>query len=666
MIRARVVLQSIVLVASLLSWSVAATADEDPAGRNGPAASESADQWVERLLGDNLPWSFVFDGQASRDLLPRWTKRVDVQKLDDVRTQHTRTWTDPATGLEVRCVAVVYRDFPALEWTLYFKNTGATDTPILADIQAIDASFACPEGGEFTLHHIRGDNCTTDSFQPLVETLGPKASKTLAPVGGRPTCGAWPYWNLATQDKGFIVALGWPGQWAARFDRDEGRALQIRAGQELTRFKLLPGEEVRSPLVALLFYEGDWLRGQNLWRRWMIAHNLPRPEGKLVPTHYGTCWSIDLHPRADVETAILQGFLREKIPIDFYYIDAGWYPGTGNWWETTGTWEVDKTRFPKGIREVSDLAHANNIQFVLWFEPERAWRGTWLAENHPEWILGGQAGGLVNLGNPDAWNWVVERIDALITSEGVDVYRQDFNIAPLDYWRGADPPDRQGITEIKHVVGYLAFWDELRRRHPKLWIDSCASGGRRNDLETMRRSVPLLRSDCAGDPLGQQCHTYGLSLWLPYYGSGQGMADVYWFRSCIFPASRVGCDTRDKTLDYPLLRRMIDEYRKVQPYLLGDYYPLTPYSLEKSAWIAWQFDEPGQGGFVQAFRREEAAEDTLVLRLAGLDPQATYALENLDDGRVEHRTGEDLITKGLTITLPDRPRAALFVYRVVK
>jgi len=579
-------------------------------------------------------FSFTYGGKPSAELLKSWKLERATRRLDDKRTEHTLTYADPKTGLAVRCVGVEYSDFPSVEWTLHFKNAGAADTPIIADIQAIDAGFVRSGDGEFTLHYIKGDTCSADSFQPLVEPLGPKAAKQLAPGGGRPTNGATPYWNFETQGKGFIVVLGWPGQWAARFDRDEDKTLRIRAGQELTHFKLHPGEEVRSPLVVLQFYHGDWIRGQNLWRRWMVAHNTPRPGGKLVPTHYGACWSDDLHPRGNTEMAVLKGYIRERIPLEFYFIDAGWYPSKRDWSTDVGTWEVDKERFPKGIREISDHARANGIQFVLWFEPERAGPGSWLAENHPEWILGGKSGGVVNLGNRDAWKWIVERIDSLIKSEGVDVYRQDFNIDPLGYWRGADVPDRQGLTEIGHCTGYLAYWDELLRRHPKLWLDSCASGGRRNDLETLRRAVPLLRSDCFDPPLAQQCQTFGLSLWVPYYGSGAIHPTVYCFRSSIFPASRVGWDTRKKDLDYAMLHRMIAEFHKVEPYLLGDYYPLTPYSLAKTAWIGWQFDEPELGGgAVQAFRREEAKEDSLVLKLQGLDPDASYAVETWTTAR---------------------------------
>ena len=101
---------------------------------------------------------------------------------------------------------------------------------------------------------------------------------------------------------------------------------------------------------------------------------------------------------------------------------------------------------------------------------------------------------------------------------------------PLDLWRQNDAPDRQGITENHHVTGYLAYWDELLRRHPGLLIDSCASGGRRNDLETMRRSVPLWRTDFRLDPVGTQCHSYGISFWLPLSGTGTGTYAAYDFR----------------------------------------------------------------------------------------------------------------------------------------
>jgi alpha-galactosidase len=394
----------------------------------------------------------------------------------------------------------------------------------------------------------------------------------------------------------------------------------------------------------------------------MITHNLPRPGGKPVPLHYGACFG-NLQPRAEEELAVIDGYAREGIPLEYWFIDAGWYPGSGEWWNV-GTWEIDRERFPRGLREVADRVHAQGMKFVVWFEPERVSAGSWLAENRPEWVLGGSNGGLLDLGNPEAWRWVLERLDGLLTGEAIDVYRQDFNIDPLPYWRANDSDDRQGITENRHVVGYLALWDETLRRHPDLFIDTCASGGRRNDLETLWRSVPLLRSDFWNDPVSQQAQTMGLAPWMPYYGSGMTAPAVYWFRSCIFPASRIGWDARDPSLDYALLRRMIEECREIQPYMTGDFYPLTPYSLANDTWAAWQWHRSDlNAGMVQAFRRAECPAESVAIHLRGLDRRASYTLIDLDDPDPLTLTGRALMDEGLPLRAPHRPAALLVRYK---
>lgn len=59
-----------------------------------------------------LPFSFTYGGQASAPLLAGWPRTTASWALDSGRQQHTSTWTDPKTGLEVRCVAVAYAGYP--------------------------------------------------------------------------------------------------------------------------------------------------------------------------------------------------------------------------------------------------------------------------------------------------------------------------------------------------------------------------------------------------------------------------------------------------------------------------------------------------------------------------------------------------------------------------
>jgi len=204
-----------------------------------------------RVWSGDLPFSFSYGGKPSAELLKSWPSKRGSRKLDDVRIEHVLGWADPATGLEVRWVAVEYRDFPTVECTLYFKNSGSKDTPILADIQALDLPverFPWPSAAwsEFKLHHQTGSPCQPNDYEPHVSVLNPGDVKRISAAGGRPTNSDLPFFNLELPtSEGMIVVVGWPGQWAAEFARDKSYGLRIRAGQQLTRFKLFPGEEVR-------------------------------------------------------------------------------------------------------------------------------------------------------------------------------------------------------------------------------------------------------------------------------------------------------------------------------------------------------------------------------------------------------------------------------------
>jgi alpha-galactosidase len=166
---------------------------------------------------------------------------------------------------------------------------------------------------------------------------------------------------------------------------------------------------------------------------------------------------------------------------------------------------------------------------------------------------------------------------------------------------------------------------------------------------------------------GNQAQTFGLSSWLPWQGVGVPFfTDRYAVRSYYvtgFGMISAGDWTTDEH-KRPGTIRGYTEARRIGPLLLGDYYPLTPYSLDKTSWIAWQFHRTDLNeGVVQAFRRPEAMNETLSVKLHGLDPQQRYEIENLDGGK-EVRTGAELL-RGLDITLREKPAAAVLVLKTI-
>ncbi len=664
--------------------------------------------WDAHLAGDAWPFSFLLDG-ARVDKSEGWTVDRVLREPDAERQALTLTARHPSHGVMVRVEAVRYLRHPAIEWTVHLDQATSGLCPLISDLQGLDADWqqTAKDRPFLVRTHVGDDHLLRTIFQPVDHEMHSGRRISLAPTSnagqeadGRSCSGAFPY--LTVEEAGFdrcharemqrcfFLAIGWPGRWSAEIAQD-GDRLRIRAGQERTRLRLRPGESVRSPLIALCFFQGpDRLRAGNLWRRWMLACNVPRLNGALPPPmlEATTCGFLDEMGRATEanQIAYLDRY-RQIAPITHWWMDAGWYPCwptcfDKNCWWVTGTWAVDRQRFPNGMRAITDHAHGHGIRSILWFEPERVAGGTELRQ-HPQWLLDHaeqrQYGAetplstpvictnrLLDLGNPEARTWLIERVTALIASEGIDVYRQDFNFNPLPYWRGNDLPGREGLTENHHTTGYLAYWDALRQRFPGLLIDSCASGGRRLDLETMRRAVALHPTDRAYQDLEvKQTLRHTLFQWLPFFGGPVlplDRVDAYAFRSTMGLSTCIPFDL-EKPHDLPLLRKLAGEWREVADLFYGDYYPLTRWSLAEDAWMAWQFHRHDQGdGLIQVFRRRDSPIESACFPLHGLDPAAAYVFHDYDaPGEVLHR-GADLAA-GWRIAIPERRTARLIRYR---
>ena len=461
----------------------------------------------------SLPIRFVYNGREYRGM-PEYS-RVSHELTDGniMRAEFTAVLE---AGLEVRLTYTEYRDFPVREWAASFTNTGSADTPVLEQ-----AVLGGPLDGKLSSFvWSNGDTCREDGYEWFTETFADKNALTIGPTDGTSCNGAAPYMQLHMEDYSLRIGIGWPAMWTAAAAKCECGGGCYTVGQKRCHMVIRPGESMRTPRLTVLAYVGDEDHGRNLWRRWYLAHILPREHGEgLKPYLCMHNFMAEGKPEftgatEENQCSALKRYLENGVHPDIWWVDAGWYPCDYNW-PFIGTWIPDEKRFPDGLAPIGRMCGENGIRFLLWFEPERVVTGTWLHRNHPEWLLsvydenGSLRGNhLLNLADRDAWTWLVNHVDSLIKESHVHVYRQDFNFAPLQYWIAAEGEDRVGALENLHVQGYLAYWDELILRNPGLWIDSCASGGRRNDLDTMRRAVPLHYTDVGygNHPVKQKQH----------------------------------------------------------------------------------------------------------------------------------------------------------------
>ncbi|MBN1808083.1 MAG: alpha-galactosidase [Planctomycetes bacterium] len=654
-------------------------------------------------------FSFRYGGKPSTDFLPAWKHALPVptRETPDISAE---TYSDAGTGLKITVTTRRFDDFAAVDRVLEFENAGTQDTPLIEEILPLDATFPLAPAERLLLHHANGSSCRMDDFLPLTADLRPGKTVTITPAGGRSSDGAFPFMNLRHAAAGLIVAVGWSGRWAVRIERASD-AVRLAAGMERTRLKLRPGEKIRTPRILLLPWEGnDPDRGTNLLRRLLAAHYLPRLDGELVMPPVAQCLQAYyyLTGRAGEQYEMKALPRAAALGADTYWIDACWYGEKAEWWQAVGSWDVNRERFPNGLRPVSDAAHEAGMKFVLWFEPERVQAGSQLDREHPEFLLSlkdspGNSNRLFNLGMPEARRYITDLLSNAIDEHGVDVYRQDFNFDPLPYWQAADEPDRVGITEIRYIEGLYATWDELRRRHPHVFIDNCASGGRRIDLETLSRSLPLWPSDfpdvCGlpfgrGLHVGDQCINAGLARWVPLFGGGVWNFTPYSTRSEIiggftfgfhighdrFPPDDApaavdhkdvlagGCTLLDDSFPVDDAAAAIAEFRSVRDFFLGDFHLLLPLTVSFHDWCAWQFHrEDLAAGIAVFFRRHRSPFPAMQVSLRDIRPDAEYEVslsERYGEAPWTCMSGAGLAD--MAVTIQDRPGSLLLRYRMLE
>ena len=483
-----------------------------------------------------------------------------------------------------------------------------------------------------------------------------------------------PFFDVTASHVGYIAAVGWTGDWKAEFTRcDDG--IRMKTGLKETGFYLKPGEKLRTSSVVIMRYSEKEDK-HNKFRRLLrseFSHKHTSPaarEGLTAFELWGGLTSDEMKKR-------IGALASHGIRVEDIWIDAGWYgnctkcddPFTGDWSAYTGDWTVNPRVHPDGLREVSACAKQAGMRLMLWFEPERVVEGTPITKEHPQWFLTlpGTASRILNYGNPEAAEYVFRLLEGYVRELDLSCYRQDFNTDLTAYFRNADEEGRRGITEIKHITGMYALWDRLLAEFPQLIIDNCASGGRRIDIETLKRSIPFFRTDYLcnfnGNPEVLQTHQVNCAAYFPFIGCAiHTKRDTYAIRSS-YSSSWGGAFWNAVFLhmdeeDFAWAKKYTDEYRSIRRYLSLDFYNHGSACFDDTSWAIWQYHDPDtKSGIVMAFRRSNSPFDRVTVALKGIKENGRCHYTDLD-------TGSEYAGGGVTeIVLPEKRSSTILMYR---
>lgn len=663
------------------------------------ASVGNEDWWDNAFNGVTPAFSFRYGGIPSSELLARWPAG---------READATTWTAP-DGFTVRLEQQPLRD-GATEWLLRFKNTGSEPSSVLDEVRCLDTCVPTvrpahvPEDQRVTqaealfltstprVVRARGSAAVVAEFEYAEDRLNRGESLAMGAPTGRSSDSWLPYFTTEQYGRGVFFGLGWSGAWSCTISNPDGD-FRVMAGIDRLRLRLKPGEDVRGVRVLAMPWEGDRVDAHNQFRRLLRDFYTPRIDGRIAEGPFSIAQWGGMGAGSQLERIAI--YEEQQLPQDYVWIDAGWFGDdpspsptefTGEWSQVVGDWQVNPHRLPDGLEPIVDAVERAGMELMLWLEPGRARVGSAWPEEHPDWFLSHPADPdnlLLNFGNPDARKGALELVTSLIEKYRLGVYREDFNIAPAPFWAELDEPDRLGIAEIRYIEGHYAFWDELRRRFPRLIIDNCASGGNRLDLEAISRSVALWRTDytCASGfhPIGSQAAGMNLSLWIPMHGSGtwasmptRETASTYRVRSSFGPALQLSSFTRDShgiQADYPWdwFKKMADDYLRARPLYMQDYFPLTSaLHSHLGTWAAYQLNDPHSGaGLVMGFRRAAPSPQALEVQLRELDDDGRYLVEDADSGQTWVAGGRAL-KDGTTLRAAEPESATLLFYKRVE
>lgn len=599
-------------------------------------------------------------------------------------------------GLQVVCETRAFPEHGCLQYQLRLRNRSARPLPILSALQPLCLVFdnapparnylvsGCGPADEGVLPP-RSFAIHKRQFEPLWTRTG---STMLRSEGGRSSSKDLPFFFVQNDEikEGLFVAFGWSGQWEVMVSQAPSR-LEVRGRVPDIHLALESGEEIIGPTILVGLYEGELIDGVNQLRRTVrqvYAPKLGEQEFFAVATYDTLFNGFDVISEAEMIEVVDAA---ASVGLEYFLLDAGWYEGDG-WFNTLGSWNVNRARFPRGLTRLASHTRDRGMQFGLWFEPERVAEGSILATQHPDWVLwehdsrtcppwfsnapwvedlseagstqynSGTRFGLLDFGRKEVQEWVQEMMDSFIKEYGIKYIRFDSNIDPLPYWNVADKPNRRGISQLRHIAGLYAVIDWLRARHPCVILEGCASGGRRIDLEMVRRFHTFWICDYSYDPTIARFHLHGINHFLPgsYNYIAYGLEadaniriDDLGFQSQFAGALGMSCRVDKWSVrDKELARNHLAKHKTIRRFLNGDYYPFGGVPDGKN-WGGWQFhDSTDQSGFLQTFRSEDSNARRHLL-LKGLRSDVRYRFSDLYGLETFEVSGFDAMSIGIEI-----------------
>ena len=300
--------------------------------------------------------------------------------------------------------------------------------------------------------------------------------------------------------------LAWSGDAVHWAERNADGHAGVGAAELLgpAEVALDPGEEYTTPPL-LAVYSADGLDGLSAAYHRFVRDRPSHPRTPR-PVVLNTWEAVYFDHRLERLTDLAE--VAARLGVERFVLDDGWFGNRRNDTAGLGDWYVAVDVWPDGLHPLIGHVRSLGMEFGLWVEPEMVNPDSELFRAHPDWVLSGagRPGRLpeawrhqqvLDLANPDCHAFIRDRLDALLTEHDIAFLKWDHNRDLIEAGHGGRPGVHAQTLAVYRLL------DELRRRHPGVEIESCASGGGRVDLGILARTDRVWASD-TNDALERQ------------------------------------------------------------------------------------------------------------------------------------------------------------------
>jgi alpha-galactosidase len=479
--------------------------------------------------------------------------------------------------------------------------------------------------------------------------------------------------------------LGWSGSWRITVEQTHADRVRITGGTNPFDFSypLAAGESLDTPM----FYAGYTSKGQGeasrILHRFQKAEILPqRPTPKLRPVIYNSWEATGFAVNEQGQIALAEK--AAKLGVERMVIDDGWFGARNDDHAGLGDWDVNPTKFPHGLKPVIDRVHALGMDFGIWVEPEMVNPNSDLYRKHPDWAMNfpgrprteARNQLVLNLAREDVRQYLFQFLDKLVSENDIAFLKWDYNRNWSEPGWDAAPLDQQKEIYVKYVENLYGILADLRKKHPKLEIESCSGGGGRVDLGILRYTDEVWPSDNtdALDRLVIQdgfTHAYSPNLMMAWVTDVPNFLDrrtiplEFRFLSAMSGSLGIGSNL-NKWSDAEMTQatNLTAFYKTVRPAVqLGELHRLMrPRSSDTTSespneTSALQYvSADGKDAVVFAYlHSQHYGRPFPPVRLEGLDPAASYRLTPLDATKVPglalEKNGSQLMGEGIQFNL---------------